>query len=95
MEAYLFAVQDAFVSDPTAILKPGQVVTVRVVSYEDKNSRLSLTMRSTTDSGTATGPSGLERDATRAKQEARRGKNATAGVNLDFHLHQQSSVVLL
>ena len=82
--------QDAFVSDPTAFLKPGQVVTVRIVSYEEKNSRLSLTMRSTTDSGTATGPSGLERDATRAKQDARRGRNAAAGV-LDFcYLHQQS-----
>ena len=72
--------QDTYVADPAALLKPGQVVNTRVSSYDEKSSRLSLTMRSTTGSGVGSGTSGLEKEARSVVQQARRGKVATAGV---------------
>jgi len=72
--------QDAFVSDPSAIVKNGQVVNVRVSSWDETASRLSLTMRLTTDGG-ANGDSngaGLSDDG-QVRRNPRQGKVATSG----------------
>ncbi|HEY9890094.1 MAG TPA: Tex family protein [Candidatus Obscuribacterales bacterium] len=49
---------DRFVSDPKAIVKVGQVVTVRVVEVDIKLKRISLSMRSPDGAPPATKPSG-------------------------------------
>lgn len=72
--------QDAFVSDPSTIVKNGQVVNVRVSSWDENASRLSLTMRLTTDGGSngdSTG-TGLSDDG-QARRNPRQGKVATSG----------------
>ncbi len=72
--------QDAFVSDPSTIVKNGQVVNVRVSSWDENASRLSLTMRLTTEGG-ANGDSngtGLSDDG-QARRNPRQGKVATSG----------------
>ena len=72
--------QDAFVSDPSTIVTNGQMVNVRVSSWDEKASRLSLTMRLTTDGG-ANGDSngaGLSDDG-QARRNPRQGKVATSG----------------
>ncbi|DBA78976.1 hypothetical protein WJX77_000488 [Trebouxia sp. C0004] len=71
---------DAFVSDPSTIVKNGQVVNVRVSTWDENASRLSLTMRLTTD-GEASGDSGgagLSDDG-QARRNPRQGKVATSG----------------
>lgn len=78
--------QDAFVSDPGAIVKNGQLVNVRISSWDPAANRLSLTMKNATDSGmngdsNSAGPS----DDGQARRNPRQGKVATAGISLQWH----------
>jgi hypothetical protein len=72
--------QDAFVSDPSTIVKNGQVVNVRVSSWDENASRLSLTMRLTTDGGANADSNGTGlSDDGQARRNPRQGKVATSG----------------
>ncbi|KAA6423398.1 MAG: elongation factor Ts, partial [Trebouxia sp. A1-2] len=66
---------DSFVSDPSTIVKNGQVVNVRVSSWDENASRLSLTMRLTTDGGANADSNGTGlTDDGQARRNPRQGK---------------------
>lgn len=72
--------QDSFVSDPSTIVKNGQVVNVRVSSWDENASRLSLTMRLTTDGGANADSNGTGlTDDGQARRNPRQGKVSTSG----------------
>ena len=72
--------QDAFVSDPSDIVKNGQLVNVRVSSWDPAVNRLSLTMKSPTESGTyGVADGGRPSEGGQVRRNPRQGKVATAG----------------
>ena len=81
--------QDAFVSDPSDIVKNGQLVNVRVSSWDPAVNRLSLTMKSPTESGTyGVADGGRPSDGGQVRRNPRQGKVATAGSVVVQHTHQ-------
>jgi len=59
---HVSALANRFVKDPHEVVKPGQIVKVRVLEVDLKRQRIALTMRMD-DAGNATRSSGVSRDA--------------------------------
>jgi len=59
---HVSALANRFVMDPHEVVKPGQIVKVRVLEVDLKRQRIALTMRMD-DAGNATRSSGVSRDA--------------------------------
>ncbi|MFO0768773.1 MAG: S1 RNA-binding domain-containing protein [Nitrospiraceae bacterium] len=53
---HVSALANTFVKDPHSVVKPGQVVKVKVLDVDQKRQRISLTMRLTEPAGAALQP---------------------------------------
>src|SRR5574337_1758913 len=65
---HLSAMANRFVKDPHEVVKPGQVVKVKVIDVDLKRQRIALTMRL---EDTASRPSGLPQSGSDAARDSR------------------------
>jgi protein Tex len=73
---HVSALADKFVKDPHEVVKPGQVVKVKVIDVDLKRQRIALTMRL---EDAASRPSGQAQSGSQATRDSRRSGAAASG----------------
>ncbi len=68
---HVSALANSFVKDPHEIVKPGQIVKVRVMEVDEKRRRISLTMRLDDAPGGGSRPSGTGANQSETVRDSR------------------------